>query len=52
MSNEAEEEAIWHLLIWAILANQRDIAELFLYETSCKLGKLPLEGRVKNIIKE
>lgn len=35
----SREEAVWHLFIWAVLANQKEVVELFIYESSCKIGK-------------
>ena len=36
---EHQEEAVWHLFLWAVMSNDREIAELFLSKTSCKIGK-------------
>ena len=35
----SREEAVWHLFLWAVLANQKEVVELFIYESSCKIGK-------------
>ena len=40
LTKDPKEEPAWHLLIWAILANQKEMAETFLFETSCKIGRL------------
>ena len=37
-TGEEWEEAVWHLFLWAVMSNKRDIAEVFLFETSCKIG--------------
>ena len=41
-SSRPQEEAVWHIFIWAVLSLRRDIAEHFLFETSCKIGKIML----------
>ena len=35
---DAQEEAVWHLFFWAVMSNDREIAEHLLFETSCKIG--------------
>ena len=43
----SREEAVWHLFLWAVLANQKEVVELFIYESSCKIGKNTFVGYQK-----
>ena len=42
MTSYKKEEGVWHLFLWAVLANRPEVAELFLYECSCKIGQQAL----------
>ena len=39
LCNDKEEESLWHLFIWAILSNEKEIAEYFLCKTGSIIGK-------------
>lgn len=43
----SREEAVWHLFLWAILANQKEVVELFIYESSCKIGNYVRSRKIK-----
>ena len=42
-------EAIWHLFLWAIVANKREMAEHFLFETDCIIGDFYLVYRLETV---
>ncbi len=45
MNNNAvcdTEEAVWHLFLWACLSNHRDIADILLSKSNCKIGSYRL----------
>ena len=52
LSNSPEEEAVWHLMIWAVLSNQKVVVELFIFETSCKLGAALLAFKLYGCLAE
>ena len=40
LTRKPEVEAMWHLFLWAVIANEREMAEHFLFETDCIVGNV------------
>ena len=40
LCNDPNLEAIWHLFIWAVLSNEKEIAEYFLNQTTSIIGDI------------
>ena len=38
LCRKPEVEAMWHLFLWAVIANKKEMAEHFLVETDCIIG--------------
>ncbi|ELT91987.1 hypothetical protein CAPTEDRAFT_196769 [Capitella teleta] len=47
-----KEEGAWHLFLWAVLSNQPKVAELFLYESNCKIAGKLAEGELQANFRE